>query len=151
MLCSIIATSANAEQYARLTNRWTGVQVHIEHGSPEASKAGPGWFSAQWWITPDGSDGGFTSNYIRIKNRWTGQYLSAHWANGKAVLGTTAPGAGDRPNAIVIGGPTSWNIERTSEGYVRLKWQTEYLNVEQGVLALTKIQPGWWSAQWKLE
>lgn len=150
LLCSIIAASAHAEQYVR-TNRWTGVQLHIEHGAPEASKAGPGWWSAQWWIVPDGSDGGITSNYLRIKNRWTGAYLSCRGPYSAVVVGTTPPKAGDRPNDLVIGGPTSWHIEWTSEGYARLQWNGQYLNVEKGVLAVTPIQPSWWSAQWRFE
>ena len=92
------------------------------------------------------------TDYYRMKNRWTGEYLHIQNKKGHTEL------------AKKIGGwwSAQWSIENTSAGYFRIKnrWTGEYLHIEnkRGFLELDKSNKKnkrgdklqhWWSSQWK--
>ncbi|MBK8473732.1 MAG: RICIN domain-containing protein [Sphingobacteriales bacterium] len=72
-----------------------------------------------------------------ITNRWTSDKIGLQ--NGTPYCASTAS--------------DKWVVEQAEPGYVRLKNSTTgtYLHTENGgKLEAGTIQPGWWSAQWKL-
>ena len=73
-----------------------------------------------------------------LVNRWTGEKLGAQ-GSAAVLQASTAE--------------TNWVVEASDDGFVLLKDGKSglYLNVETGALAVSAIQPGWWSAQWTLE
>lgn len=92
------------------------------------------------------------TDYYKIKNRWTGEYL--HIQNNK----------GHTELAKNVGGwwSAQWHIEKASPGYLRIKNRktNEYLHIENrlGYLELDKKNKlnkdknkliHWWSSQWK--
>ncbi len=60
------------DSYIRLINRSTGKILHMENnlGYVQATAGDPNWWSAQWQIEDTGWGG-----YVRLKNRWSGQYM----------------------------------------------------------------------------
>ena len=82
---STFATSAFAEEFIRLKNRWTGDYMHIENGRGhvELTKTlrSGGMWSAQWEMVP------VEGNYFMLKNRWTGDYM--HIENGTGYVELT--------------------------------------------------------------
>jgi hypothetical protein len=89
------------------------------------------------------------TNYFKIKNRWTGQYLHIEHKKGHVELDTKGPLSGWHS--------AQWSQENSGAGYFRIKnrWTGQYLHIEhkKGHLELNKKGPrtGWWSAQWKKE
>ena len=73
LLTSIGVSQAYAETYL-ITNSYSGKNLHIDGKEANASVSGlnanADWWSQQW-ISEDASEG-----YIRLKNRWSGFYLT---------------------------------------------------------------------------
>ena len=89
------------------------------------------------------------TDYFRIKNRWTGQYLHIEHKKGHVELAKQGPLSGWHS--------AQWSKENSGAGYFRIKnrWTGQYLHIEhkKGHLELAKNGPltGWWSAQWEKE
>src|SRR5258706_306672 len=129
-----LASSSIAQDYKRITNRWTQGQINVERGTPEAGRTQPGWWSADWIIEDAGRP------FFRLRNRWTNQYL--HVEHGPLETGDVEPGWWS----------AQWTLEPAEARFnrIRNRWTGVYLNVERGPLAAGPIEPGWWSAQWQI-
>lgn len=124
------------ESYVRIENRWKpNLQINVEAGPTAATKAAPGWHSADWVFEPAGR-----ANTYRIRNRYKGTYLNIE----KGTLESSKV-----PPAFVS---SQWILEPV-DNFCRIKnaWKGTYLHVQNGVLDCGKIEPGWTSAQWNLK
>ena len=87
------------------------------------------------------------TDYFRIKNRWTGQYLHIEHKKGHVELG--------QKKQLLGWHSAQWMKENSGDGYFRIKnrWTGQYLHIEhkKGHLELNRKVGGWWSAQWKKE
>lgn len=123
----------------RLQNVWrTNQFINIENGAVEASTIPAGSLSSHWVFEPISG-----SAVVRLENRWKPeQVLTIANAN----LTTANASKADTNN--------HWELESAGNGEYRLKNRaqpTQYIHVEYGRLQVGAIQPGWWSARWKLE
>lgn len=133
-LTGMEVSPAVAQDYVRIQNRWKPNEaIHTESGNPTASAAQPGWHSADWnfELTND-------PNVYFIRNRYRGTALVFD------LTSTPKQGSMGSPNA-------AWSVTRTPEGFYQIGDRNgRFLHVQNGVLQLGDIQPGWWSAQWTL-
>ena len=135
-VCMLSASASAQETYVRIDNRWKpGMQINVEAGPTAATKADPGWHSADWVFEPAGR-----ANTYRIRNRHKGTYLNIE----KGTLESTKV-----PATFVS---SQWILEPVDR-FCRIKnaWKGTYLHVQNGVLDCGKIQSGWTSAQWNLK
>lgn len=122
----------------RLQNVWKPSQfIHIENGAPEASNVPAVYSSSQW-----GLESVSGTQVVRLVSRWKpDQVLTI--SNGTLVA---APASTSDSNS-------HWELEWVSGDEYRLKNRaqpSQYVHVEYGRLQVGSIQPGWWSARWKL-
>ena len=122
----------------RLQNVWQTTQyIHIENGIPESTDVPAGYWSSQWIFEPVSG-----SNIVRLVNRWKpDQVLTI--SNGNL---TVASAAKTDTNS-------HWELEKVTTTEYRLKNRAapmQYIHNQYGRLQVGSIQPGWWSARWKL-
>ncbi len=122
----------------RLQNLWEPTQyIHIENGIPESTDVPAGYWSSQWVFEPVSG-----SNIVRLVNRWKpDQVLTI--SNGNLTVA----------NAAKTDTNSHWELEKVTATEYRLKNRaapTQYIHNQYGRLQVGSIQPGWWSARWKL-
>ena len=131
------------QQFNHLRNFWIGDRfINIESGPPAATQIGPDWWSADWYFDlPPGTDASGHTFFIR--NRWTNQSLNVQ----DGVLGTTAQPGFWNASEWVFEPIDGANLYRIRNALV-----TDWcLNIQNGTLAASPVQPGWWSAYWSVE
>jgi hypothetical protein len=136
-----ISTSANAQSYSQLQNRWNPEYfIHIENGYAQAGPIQPGWESASWSIETVAGE----PDYRRLRNSWQPeQYLNIE--NGSIQSGPIEPGW---QSAMWIVEP----VKGTAFFRLRNRWQSkQYLHIENGRLQSGSIGLGWHSAMWTIK
>lgn len=122
----------------RLQNVWLPTQfIHIENGALEAGNVPPGYWSSQWDITPVTG-----TSFMRLTNRWKPEQVLT--INNGTLTATSAAKTDTNSH---------WELEKVTTDEYRLKNRaqpTQYIHNQSGSLQVGSIQPGWWSARWKL-
>lgn len=122
----------------RLQNVWqTSQYINIENGVAESTNVPAGYWSSHW--TLEAVSG---TSIVRLVNRWKPEQVLTI-SNGNLVAASAAKTDTN----------SQWELEQPVNGEYRLRNRAQagqYIHVENGRLQVGAIQPGWWSARWKL-
>ncbi|WP_340678029.1 carbohydrate-binding protein [Paraglaciecola sp.] len=137
----IVPVDANPDGVVNIENKWQPSRyINIENGNLNAGNIEANWLSAQWLFEPVAG-----TDFVRIGNK----ELSDHYLHIES----------GQLEATPLAQPTWWSAHWLLEavdgdkGYFRIKnrWKPDqYIHIENGTLETGSVEPGYWSAQWKL-
>lgn len=142
--------TVDVAELVRIVNRWKPDQrIDTPDASQVITRAAPdGYWGAQWIFETVEIGGAFA-----IRNRWNGQYLVNKNGRGPVELASVdvSPESNDP-----LKRKATWTFKRISgEGrsfiYLISAYNEAKLNIQNGVLEASGIQPNWWSAQWDVQ
>lgn len=134
-------SQAYADEYVQFENRWKNGLLAVDSDGAVTRVTDPQDLSS-YWILNDRQLG--TRTVTLFKHVETGRFLRVRPPY--AALVVAQEDDVRYPEQII------WSLEPAPEGYVRLKndYGDNYIHNQNGPYEVGDIQPGWWSAQWKI-